>query len=498
MRTTLSLLLFTAACGDNLPGPVEDDPSTSTGRSLTGSQVAEWKSYDGSIYGETPNDFWDTVIEAHVADGDGWRVVPGTGHRDGSFIIEGLPDGHVWLRLARRPFGEAFYWTDAEHVSFDEPLLGPEEARSADEGDQMKLAVDGLAPWQESDALAWFVPEDIVYDQNVLSPAPPTAGTTDLAGLEIDWTGRALANVGPNEPSFLVQYRTQTLGDDVEVIAPVRAASPKMNQAAGTTGTLAATLTAPAVLPYRLAWARDAFEAERTAAHPTRAGEGVGHSFGLVALPGLVDGEQWLSVEYPLATLTDPSILAGTTPLDLGTLNVPNPFPRSWIADSYIVTFPVDFPLPNGDPWTLEASIGRRSLDLSTDTTPARPVVTAVRTPTIGGRDAHAPLTEVGLAPTVAWTAPATGTATSYQLRLIRAVMNPPPPFRSGWYVDSELTVPGDVTSIRLPADVLKRDETYGIVVRSIAQPGQDARTRPWRTGGTAAFAETILGPFSP
>ena len=498
MRTTLSLLLFTAACGDNLPGPVEEEPSP-TGRSLTGSQVAEWKGYDGTLYGETPTDFWDSVIEAHVADGDSWRVVPGTGHRDGSFVVEGLPDeGHVWLRIARRPFGEAFYYTDADHISLDEPVLGPEVPQSADEGDQMKLAIDGLAPWQETDSLAWFVPEDIVFDQNILSPAPPTPGTTDLAGAEIDWTGRSLANVGPNEPSFVIQYRTPTRGDAVEVIAPYRAASPKMNQTAGTTGTLTATLTTPPTLSYRLAWARDAFEAERTAAHPTRASEGTGHNFSLVALPGLIDGEQWISIDYQLATITDPSILAGTTPLDLGTLDIPNPFPRSWIADSYIVTFPIDFPLPNGDPWTLEASIGRRSLDLATEAAPARPIVTPVRAPRIGDRDAHTPLTEVGLTPNVAWTAPATGTATSYQLRLIRAVENPPPPFRPGWYVDAELLVPGDVTSVRLPADVLQHGRTYGIVVRSVAQPGQDIRTRPFRTGGTAAFAETILGPFSP
>lgn len=490
-----SSLLALVACGDNLTPPTEDtvDP---VGRTLTGSQLVQFRELDRTKLDEYPIDLWATVVEAHVPDDEGWLVRPGTGHRDGSFEIEGLPDGHVWLRVARRPYGETFYWTDADHVSFDESILGPEFPSSGVDGDKLQLTIDDLAPWEETDELAWFVPEDLVFDTNILSLRPPAPKTVDLEGA-IDWTGRALAELGPDEPAFVVQYRTQTTGDGVDIRAPLRAARPRVDQQAGLDGALAATMTTPPILPYRLAWARDAFEAQRTAVHPTRAGASIGHGFSLFALPGLVGPEMWMASEYPVATLIDPSLLDGTTPLDLGELAIPNPFPRAWLADLYVVTFPVEFPLPDGTPMTLEAVVGRRSTELTT-AGPVTPVVTAIREPQIAHRDAFTPLTAVGMMPELSWKAPAVGAPTSYRLQIIEAVVAPPEPYRPGWYVAAELIVPGDVTSVRVPADVLRKGSTYGIVVRTFAQPGQDVTTRPFLAHGSAAFADTILGPFTP
>jgi len=500
MRTTLftSALLALVACGDNLPGTTggDDEPSPPSGRTLTGSQVVAFRQLDHALLDEEPIDLWDTVVEAHVPDGDAWRILPGTGHRDGSFAIADVPDGHVWLRLARRPFGETFYWTDADHVAFDEDVLGPFDVPSADAGDQLRLAVDGLAPWQDPDELAWFVPDDNVFDMNLVSPKPPAPDTTDLAGQAIDWSWRALADAAPGDHAYVVQYRTQQLGAGVAVRAPIRAAQPTIRQQPGVDGTLAATLTAPAVLPYRLAFARDVFEAQRTAIHPTRTGASFNHGFSLFALPA-TDGDIWIGAEYPLATLPDPSILEGTTPLDLGELAIPNPFPRAWISDLYVVTFPVEFPMPDGSPWMLEAVVGRRSTEL-TAAGPATPAITPIRAPRLAGRDAFTELAAVGTTPEMSWTPPATGTPTSYRIQIIEAFTHPPEPFRPGWYIAAELIVPGDVTSVRLPADVLRPGSTYGMVVRAFAQPGADVRTQPFRTRADAGFADTVLGPFTP
>lgn len=492
--TSLALPLALVACGDNTPAP--DDDTTVPGRTITGSQVVHHRLYDRSTVGETPTDLWDTVIEAHVPAGNGWVVRPGTGHRDGTFEIEDVPDGHFWLRVARRPFGESFYWTDADHISFDEDSLGPEVPDSAGTGDRLQLDLDGLAAWEDGDELAWFVPEDFVFDVSLFDDRPPGTGTTELQ-TAVDWTGRPLARVPAGEPAYLVQYRTQRLAG-VDVRAPVRAAQPTIEQVAGVDGTLDATLTAPAPTPYRLAWARDEFEAQRAAIHPTLAGPSFFHSFTLFALPDNIDGDLWGFFEYPVAMLADPSILEGTTPLDLGELPIASPFPREWLVDSYVTAFPVDFPLPDGTPQTLEAVIGQRSHELSTATGPARPLVTPLRAPKIGGRDAFRAQAGVGTTPTISWSPPATGTATSYRLQIIEGITDPPVPFRPGWYVSAELVVPGDVTSVRVPADVLRPGATYGIVVRTFAQPGHEVTTRPFQQRATAGFADAVLGPFTP
>jgi hypothetical protein len=35
-------------------------------------------------------------------------------------------------------------------------------------------------------------------------------------------------------------------------------------------------------------------------------------------------------------------------------------------------------------------------------------------------------------------------------------------------------------------------------VIRTFAEPGEDISLRPYQTRGTAGFADTIIGPFSP
>jgi hypothetical protein len=499
MRITVSLLLLVAACGDNLPAPHDgggdDQPDPPAGRTLTGGHVVYYKGLDGTVLSDEAYDFWDTLIEAHVPDGDGWRIVPGVGHRDGSFEVPGLPEeGSMWLRFASRPYGEDFYWTDGGHMSLDEYVLGPSDPPRSDVDDQILLAVDGLAAWQDTDALSWFVPGQVVFDNAITSAVSPAVGTTDLAGAAVPWSGRPLADVTAGQPAFVVQYRLQTFAPGLELFAPLRTASPPIHQVAGTNATLTATLAPAPPLTYHMAIARDAFEAARTEISP-KAGASWSHDFAINAEPGLVDGETWIGESYPVAQVWDPAVIDGTTPLDLGDIAIPNPYPRAWLTDMFVASFPVTVPMPDGTPKTLQASIGTRRTDF---TGPLAPAITPVRAPTIAGQDAFKDNNGVGLTPVIAWQAPATGTATAYGLQIIEAVTNPPPPFRPGWYVTGNLWVPGDVTSVRVPADLLKKDTTYSIVFHAFAQPGQDITARPTRSGATSAFADAIVGRFTP
>ena len=225
------------------------------------------------------------------------------------------------------------------------------------------------------------------------------------------------------------------------------------------------------------------------------AGPSWSRNFGINANPGLLDGDLLIGETYPVAQLWDPSLVEGSTPLDLGEIAIPNPYPREWLTDEFVASFPVEVPLPDGSPWTLEASIGTRRTEF---TGPLTPAITPIRMPEIAGRDAFADNDGVGLTPVISWQAPTTGMATTYGLTIIEAVTNPTPPFRPGWYITGNLWVPGDVTSVRVPADLLREGTTYSIVFHAIAQPGQDLTVRPSHNGAATAFADAIIGRFTP
>jgi hypothetical protein len=373
-------------------------------------------------------------------------------------------------------------------------VLGPADPPRSGDNDNLDLAVAGLDPWQDGDQLAWFVPGQDVFDNDTTGYPPPAPGTTDLAGLVHPWQGRPLADVGPNTPAFLVQYRTQTFAPGIDLTAPLRAGHPTIHQVAGTDGTLMTTLAAPPALTYHLAIALDAFEAARTEINPA-AGASNDHFFAMTAYPALVNGEIWVSEEYPFASVTDPAFLDGTAPLDAGEIAIPNPYPREWLTDQFVSSFPVTLAMPDGTPKRLTASIGTRRTDF---TGPLTPAITPILAPTIAGHDLFSDASGVGLTPELAWQPPRTGTPTAYGLQIIEAQPNPPPPFRPGWYITGNLWVPGDVTKVRVPDGMLHTGTTYAIIARSYAQPGQDVKTWPTRTGAVSAFADLITARFTP
>ena len=61
----------------------------------------------------------------------------------------------------------------------------------ADVGDRTlgSLAIDGLAPWQDGDELAWFVPEDIVFDMNLVGRPGRFAFVLVVAHVRFHFTG---------------------------------------------------------------------------------------------------------------------------------------------------------------------------------------------------------------------------------------------------------------------------------------------------------------------
>jgi hypothetical protein len=64
---------------------------------------------------------------------------------------------------------------------------------------------------------------------------------------------------------------------------------------------------------------------------------------------------------------------------------------------------------------------------------------------------------------------------------------------------DATLVMPGSVTTITLPRDLLRTDGTiYAIEIRAISQPDQDVASAPFRSGMPLGYADLLTNYFIP
>jgi hypothetical protein len=179
-----------------------------------------------------------------------------------------------------------------------------------------------------------------------------------------------------------------------------------------------------------------------------------------------------------------------------GTFHITNPYPSDWLYAKYSVSFAVSCPLAGlGSPGNAEAEIGLITAEIGGPSV-ANLELGPASAPQIDGLDLREPQTGVGGEPTVSWTAPAIGTPTAYELHI--SELDNSPFGGLTLHEDVELIVPGDVTSVTLPQDVLADGTIYQIRIRAIARDGQNARTAPFRSGMPVAYADLFTNYFVP
>jgi hypothetical protein len=494
MRIVLLAPVVLAACADSQSS--NPPPATIAGVS----RVVHWDEAGNSTAVAEPAR--DRYITAELASGD---VVPAAIADDGSFTIAAAPAAPYWLRLVDTiARADTYVFSDAAMIDLGRDVVGGHDGVAASPATLVLVDAPGLAPWQDGDDGDFVIP-DLGYQSSIATfyaANLPVAGDT---GLHDAYAWQAQPIAARADAAVFVQLRPAH--DDalaLDYVAPVSTfrSTPFAITEAATTQ-VGGTFTAPTPLDVPVRWTRSAFIAEAAAMQPAACAHDLDiETYWVHALPAhgahgelartFDDGS---NVPENGPRVVEPVFVDGTSDLD-GSLHVGNPYPRDWLYAKYELAFVIQCPLPDGrSPGNAEAAIGVVTDDLDTA---AVPLVGPVGAPQIAGRDLMSLQLGVGHAPEIRWTAPAIGTATSFELHLSEVVLAGPFGGGASLHEDAVLLVPGDVTTITLPRDVLADGTLYTLRIRAITRAGQAVATAPFAAGLPLGYADLYTGYFQP
>ena len=488
-------------CGDNQLPPEEPPPAQPPPPAITGvTRVIHWDDAGQQTPVNTAQ--FDVYVEAELPGGD---VRTATVADDGSFSIGGdAPTGAYWLRLVDGPWSheDVYVLTDQTNLDLGRDVVGNAGTRAQDPGTHLDINATGLASWDNGDD-GDLVLANLAHVSTIVpyyATNTPVAGDTALnAGYA--WFAQQVSST-PSD-AYVVQVRPMhDAALSFDYFTPIKAfhAAPVAIED-GMTAQVTGTFVDPPALDVPVHWMRSAFTAQEARMKPAGCGDNLElETYWVHALPGHGTHGQLDGVDDYLDGTPGfgPRLIQAFYSLDqtdlVGTLAVRNPYPADWLYAKYSMTYAVGCGLPDGSvPGNAQVSIGLFTSKL--DDSPVTPIVGPVAQPQIAGRDLLVPQVGVGLHPTVSWQAPALGSPTSYEVKLLELAVGD-----SGYTLkeDAKLVVPGSVTTITLPRDMLQSDTIYTLEIRAISQPEQDVASAPFRSGMPLGYADLLTNYFIP
>ena len=121
------------------------------------------------------------------------------------------------------------------------------------------------------------------------------------------------------------------------------------------------------------------------------------------------------------------------------------------------------------------------------------PVIGPPRTPKVNGANAFTSQTGVGLQPTISWSAPALGTATSYVVDIVAAF----PCGMSGQVIGLSAVVHNG-TSFKVPTGILQAGVPYRTTITARQAPWDTLDAGPLRRGTPLHTAQCVTSTFVP
>jgi hypothetical protein len=345
--------------------------------------------------------------------------------------------------------------------------------------------LSGLRAWQTGDRLVVGLDTGLrILSATSVFSEGVTFGTYTIqlvGGPLVDGPGRG------HEASFQQVERTSLPGE----ITVSMARTALVTQALAARDGMVATFTGEmkpltADEPVTLDLRRSAFDANR-AAFGAAAGAGFARLFVYRLPPGLEDATPYITETFSM----EASPGAGDLRLDVRATNA---FPTEWARAAEVsLSFPVPIVVPGGmKPAIINASSRRVDLADNLLDGPVMPVLGPPGAVTIAGRAASEPLTDVGLTPTVSFSAPSLGTPTLYVVfvRLLSATVE-----NVTW--STVATIYTEETSFRMPPELLNRGQSYSLSVMALAAKGA-AIGSPFRRGFPYASADHVTARISP
>jgi hypothetical protein len=360
-----------------------------------------------------PRDFSKSTIAALIPNGaGGFLTSPGTGASDGTFSIPAVPRGPYYLRL-----GQGYRWTSARTPVVDRVRLGRPDAVTAPASTTLAFNVDNLNKWQTTDSLVLYSAGAGAYFSNNVSLQPVASATSLIATL--DWAFLPLVDAAKGDVFWLSQQVSGALADGTPFVSIGRIFTPKsFTIASGATTTMAGSFqTLKPDQKFSTLWKRSLFHAQLPAMSPYLLS--CQDYVNISAEPYFDQLGSYSSLIADLVTLTVP---VGDSDVTVTDLPYTNPYPISWgqfATASVICTSDVTLP-GSGQSTPIQVVVKASGPPRRFAGGTIAPTLTPVRKLTINGKDATQALASVGMTPTVAWDAAATGTPTLSQVVVVQ------------------------------------------------------------------------------
>jgi hypothetical protein len=436
------------------------------------------------------------TVEAIAPDGSGgFERIAATARRpDGSYLIDGVPEGGHWVRI-----GSTYVWTAGNFVDWGVDTFGRTDTAYAANPTPLTINALQLAPWQSHDRLAWTVPMQgfsfaLPLTNTAVVQHPPAPGDTALGnfGLEFgpDPSGSfllGLLSASKGDQAYLNQLGGSSAGDYRTLVRSL--VLPALEQADGTPASVTSGfLDIAQGESLRLRFDRPAYAARQAEVHPAALGTSnvVALSTSALATGYGVPADAYSLFEFDTF---------GSSDLNFGRIAYGSPFPAAWprILESYH-GFTVRYLAPGAtvalpvERFLYAAELLPAGADPSVT---LRPRMSPVRNAQVNGRSLFDNQLAVGSSPHIAWQAPAVGTPDRYLVTVRRLFANGP---------RSESRTVGRFytgqTQLDLPPGVLQPGQVYFLTISAIA--AGSPVSAPARSQLPYAFATLMSAIFSP
>jgi hypothetical protein len=405
----------------------------------------------------------------------------GTCHADGSFVVH-TPAGvnDYYLKVGGRLFATAAH----SGLDLSTDHLGRADVTPAP-GAMLSLNLTGMTAWALGDVVMAWSANVGFYETLAFSAGPPGSGDTALAATA-PWYGYKIDGA-KSDVLQLFQLATHQTAGGVSYLTldrtyDVAAFTMPVNQTTAIPASGSAAFSTPGASSSLLSLDVASYDGLAAAAAPAASSRAIATTIYAAVTQDVIPSP-------PLFMFSRDSSSLAT--LDFGNLHFGDPFPAWWqrrvkVTESFTQTYTF-----NGATGTLaaevativpfaDAQLGAISAKLGP---PTAITVDGVAAPTAD---------TISMTPAIAWSTPALGTATDYELTIYEARSN-----NTSLDFTPQLHLVTKATSVRLPYGYLLPQRQYVVVVTAHARANVDVSLTPFRAGLRSSSADALSALLS-